>query len=500
MKFIYFLLSFLFLSFSSLYAQSDAYLVIPNGDTTLRLVGGSSFIVMNNADWVNKNSPSAFVKGNSTVVLSGTGNQQIAGTSSTVFNKLQQVKTSGTVSLGNKITVTGELKMTSGNLSTTSANILEIGTSPSATGTIDWTGGTVVGPMKRWFASNVDTTQASGIFPVGKSNVNRYAQINFSSVPPAGGYITAEYKTGLSPILYKGLPSTVNGQLIVFMEDEGYWDITPYSSAGVAYGALNNIPYNLKLRGLLLTTVTDISTLRLIKSPGPAHTTWSSAGIGTHVGNTGNPADVIVSNTGTIGFSWFNIGSNNTNVLPVKLQYYSAICKEKEVTVEWTSLTEINNSHYTLDKSTDGQNWTLVEEVTGAGFSQSPIRYQVTDRVEQEQTTYYRLTQTDYNGNSELMGITDAGCSPSAQPISVSVYPNPAEDVVTVEVTSGNQSGDGTVYITDLQGRRVAEQLFACKQGLNYVTVNRNQLAAGAYLLQVNVNGINLPASQLILK
>ena len=94
------------------------------------------------------------------------------------------------------VDVDGALTMTQGNIITSATSTLEIGSSTSALGSVNWTSGNVVGPMRRWFAGATNSTVASGMFPVGLSTVNRYAQVNFTQAPGSGGYIDMEYKAG----------------------------------------------------------------------------------------------------------------------------------------------------------------------------------------------------------------------------------------------------------------------------------------------------------------
>jgi hypothetical protein len=86
----------------------------------------------------------------------------------------------GELTLINPVTVSNQLIMSGGNIISSDVNVLEIGTSKTNPGSISWTTGTITGPLKRWFGTSPNSTQASGIFPVGTSQFNRYAQINFT--------------------------------------------------------------------------------------------------------------------------------------------------------------------------------------------------------------------------------------------------------------------------------------------------------------------------------
>jgi hypothetical protein len=111
----------------------------------------------------------------------------------------------GGLKLNESVKVSNQLDMVSANIEVVTGKKLEIGTSASTVGQINWTAGTVVGKMKRWFSTSANfanstlTDRATGIFPVGTETRNRYAQINFIEATQ-GGYIEMEYKTG-SPVV-----------------------------------------------------------------------------------------------------------------------------------------------------------------------------------------------------------------------------------------------------------------------------------------------------------
>src|SRR5690606_38213478 len=122
-------------------------------------------------------------------------------------------------------------------------NLLTVGESAAIAGLIDWTAGTVLGPLKRYYTNAAQTgSLAEGIFPVGNASWNRYARVNYTA-NPGGGFITAQYRTGVPALGVAGLPTMVNGIEITNYENEGYWEIAPSG------GSLSSTAYNLTLRG-----------------------------------------------------------------------------------------------------------------------------------------------------------------------------------------------------------------------------------------------------------
>ena len=90
--------------------------------------------------------------------------------------------------------------------------------------------------------------------------------------------------------------------------------------------------------------------------------------------------------------------------LPVELIAFSARCEGGHALLEWTTATERDNEQFIVDRG-DGQTWTPIASVPGAGDALTPQQYQVIDgSPRQDQPAYYRLRQIDVDGR-----ITDLG-------------------------------------------------------------------------------------------
>lgn len=83
----------------------------------------------------------------------------------------------------------------------------------------------------------------------------------------------------------------------------------------------------------------------------------------------------------------------------------------------------------------------------------------------------------------ESTTISDAN-DPLLEQTSVSVYPNPANNFVNVNVQS-KLSGEALVQLTSVDGRLIAQQALSLVEGRNTANFNTSELAAGVYLIQV---------------
>lgn len=159
--------------------------------------------------------------------------------------------------------------------------------------------------------------------------------------------------------------------------------------------------------------------------------------------------------------------------LPVEWLGFHAknINDEREVLCTWITASELNNDYFTVERSADGEDWQEIGSVPGAGNSMTMLHYDFTDRSPLPGTSYYRIRQTDYNGDtdhSEIRAVTRRAEQ------SLSVYPNPGKGVFRL---TGYEDGDLAIY--DVSGRRVPFSL-----GFNGELRIRNA-AAGTYILEL---------------
>lgn len=416
-----------------------------------------------------------------------------------------QQNSGGVVTLGESIKVLDNLNMTEGNIDP-NGHTLEIGKDVSRTGNVNWVDGTVLGSIKRWFGTSANSTQASGIFPVGLADENRLAVINFTGSTD-GGYIVMEYKSGKPTVLDEndqpladpfGLPLTyINSQglrrYIQNADATGYWDITPYSSADVAYGALDDNTFDITLRMNSQIIQNNPVTanppgMRIIRAKGnpiAAHDPFeigASAAIITQVQGSTPGTDFLVRSNGLQGFSWFNIGGDNETPLPVELLYFNGQCTEEGNVLRWATASEFNSSHYDVEASRDGENWNVVNTITAAGFSAEKLNYQTVDMAKNEGTMYYRLRQVDINGDERVYNPIAVTCGLSGSLLTT--YPNPSGESFTLLISDESLVGQAILNIRDINGRLVTSTKINILSGSNSYEINE-ALTSGIYFIQV---------------
>ncbi len=71
------------------------------------------------------------------------------------------------------------------------------------------------------------------------------------------------------------------------------------------------------------------------------------------------------------------------------------------VLLEWTVASQTNNDYFTIEKSKNLSEWSLVDNINGSGTTNMELRYSLVDDNPFKGISYYRLKQTDHNGESK---------------------------------------------------------------------------------------------------
>jgi hypothetical protein len=104
------------------------------------------------------------------------------------------------------------------------------------------------------------------------------------------------------------------------------------------------------------------------------------------------------------------IGFANSRILPVEYLSFEAqfIVEGRQTELTWTTSLERENSHFEIQRSTDGlKSWEVIGNVDGMGWSDAPVDYRFEDVNPSIAggKIYYRLNQIDFNGISSISRV-----------------------------------------------------------------------------------------------
>ena len=127
----------------------------------------------------------------------------------------------------------------------------------------------------------------------------------------------------------------------------------------------------------------------------------------------------------SIGFGFDDPG----NALPITLLDFHATNRERDVQLNWSTASEINNDFFTVERSADGDNWKELGQIPGAGNSTSVNEYRLSDNQPLNGISYYRLKQTDYDGQYAYFDPIALHRNDRK----VTIYPVPAREILNIE-------------------------------------------------------------------
>jgi hypothetical protein len=252
------------------------------------------------------------------------------------------------------------------------------------------------------------------------------------------------------------------------------------------------VSYGVTLFANNLTGMQSPQVCRIIKSAGSNnagqhHVAWQACGTHTPINGAANPQAFLITSTATQGFSWFNIGTPNSQALPVELLSFNGDCNEGQVSLSWQTATEHNSDYFEVEKSRDGMNWQLLTTVNAAGNSTQLLNYEATDANAMEGNNYYRLTQVDIDGTTKTYDVINVSCSGAAKGY-FSAYPNPSTGSFQVILNDKNLVGSGILSVKDTKGSELLNRTIEVKPGINMFSVTDLNLAPGVYYIQI-LNG-----------
>jgi predicted esterase len=433
--------------------------VTVNGSSNTLTVGG------------NITNSGTFSAGTSTVKLNGITDQSISGP--ITFNKLTINKSGSNVTLTGTgpTTITSTLTLTARNIISSSTNKLTLSS-----------GATIIGGSSSSYLSGpIVKTIASGgtfSFPLGSISPAQYRPTTLASTSVTDTW-TVEY-LARDPST-DGYPHTsYNNTNLSSVSQFEYWNVSRLASASasltLAYNTGSYTPPNMG----------DLSSLRIAHWEG---TRWDRPAGGGTVSQAGSNTNGTVTVTNITSFSPVTFGVDDTP-LPVKWRAFTATRSNSEINLFWQTAQEINNNHFEIERSVDGNLFTTTGQKEAVGNSNVIQRYQFTDlEVLDHITYYYRIKQIDNDGQfdfSDILAVPAVGKLKGRWHI----WPNPVGNDQSLQIELIDRSADANRAIKAKVIRPDGTVVYQIENTLSKLTSQLTnvfeRISPGIYIIQIS--------------
>ena len=176
-------------------------------------------------------------------------------------------------------------------------------------------------------------------------------------------------------------------------------------------------------------------------------------------------------------------GTQAPAALPVTFVSFQGGASNNVIKLNWTTASEVNNSHFDIERSVDGINFTSIDKVNGNGTTELVKEYTTLDKSPIAGINYYRLKQVDYDGQSSYSDIISVSYD-SDDLFTANIYPNPASSEINIHVKK-----ETSIVISDINGRIVKKTIV---DAINN-NISISDLNAGMYMVKIgNQTGTKL--------
>jgi|GEM_PF-726578 len=196
--------------------------------------------------------------------------------------------------------------------------------------------------------------------------------------------------------------------------------------------------------------------------------------------------DIVTFEVDFTSGQYYTLGSIEVAALPVTLLSFEAnVSENNQVKIDWSTASEVNNSFYTIERSTNGVDFQVLTSVDGAGNSSELLFYTYTDTKPINGLSFYRLKQTDFSGDFEFSEIKSVRLTRVFE-TSYSAYPNPIRQGETLHI-SYTVERDQTLRLVFLNARAqiIATESYEVKITNDFIEISSDHLDRGLNIIRV---------------
>jgi hypothetical protein len=206
----------------------------------------------------------------------------------------------------------------------------------------------------------------------------------------------------------------------------------------------------------------------------------------TNVSCSTTPSSPYIGGRNSLYLNKFDIPCSNS-VLPVELLRFNAKPEGDKVVVTWTTASESNSDYFSVERSKDGSYFSQFDIVRGAGNSNKIIDYKTYDYHPASGDSYYRLRQTDFNGDYRYSNIVQVHMSDE---MNCRIYPNPSSGQKIFITITGRRKMQLEVKLFDANGMIIFSNhhIFDKDGESTFPLTPSAQLQSGVYMVVISTD------------
>jgi hypothetical protein len=403
------------------------------------------------------------------LTFNGTGAQSYTqGSLQLDLNFVTMNKPSGVLTLNSNMFIksnTGTLTLTSGVI-TTNANRVDVSNNAPTAVTAGNTSSYVNGNLYRAINGT-----GSYDFPVGTASLYERANVTFTaatSIP--------QLRARFDP--WSGAPNTLGlpdcsgtATYNIPSQNMGIWTITASSSP-------NSGTYDITLYSTGATNTAGAVGWTVEKANNSS-SPWGLNGVCAF------STVSVIRRTGLSGFSVFGV-AQSTTPLPIELTNFQGYRENNINFLQWTTASEINSDYFAIERSRNGVDFEVIEEIKAQGNSNKPVVYRTSDVGQFNSINYYRLNAFDLDGSNEYSKIISISSEISSDLKISDVYPNPGQDDLNFNYSVSRET-DLQIRLVDNSGR-IMFQTVSQVDGNGVYSISTSEYSKGFYLLQISTD------------
>ena len=407
-----------------------------------------------------------------TIEFSGAVPQVITSTANPSISiaNLQVSNTNGNVVLDVPVTVSTQLKFTSGDVDASGASLTIANGPTGITGygnnsyVITGDGVTNTGNLViQKLTKNATTT-----FPIGTSSYYLPVTVN-----PGNNNNTA-----YSAFVYPGVTTTaksngasVSSGTLKNMADVT-WNVAQTAGTNPATLGLNWASAGTAMEGSYFQTFGN--NIGITQYAGGAWGTATGSG-----SETAHTASATFSNV-----TQFSVVGTTVVILPLVLGDFNAAPQGKSVLLTWAAFPDGQTGSFTVQRSLEGSSWTNLGVVQADVLATVETSYSFTDAAPGTGQNGYRLFIQNEDGSISYSSIKVVEFSSAP---TLNIYPNPANTALTINI-GGSGSGKAlTIRLVNMTGTALQSKII--EAGVATVTVNTGAYPAGVYYVEIFEGG-----------